>query len=130
MVLPLIRGGFASVELDLLGTEDHPTNRRFRSVTWNRPSNKSGCGGLRLLGAKATDVQPPDWQALRHAVAAVVSDDPAVNLPAGSCRRGCGDYRPCSWEGALSQSDKLGYQYSRSLIVSCGVAWQIYREVS
>ncbi len=84
MFLPLVRGGFAGVEIDLLGTEGRlrivDSERRvdyFRS----RPAEEPGCEGLRLLSPEAADMPPPDWQALRHVVAAAVSDDARAICP-------------------------------------------------
>jgi len=40
-----------------------------------------GCEGLRVLSPEAAGLPPPDWQALRHVVAAAVSDDVRAICP-------------------------------------------------
>ncbi len=78
MFLPLTREGFAGVELDLLGTDGRlriVDSERRVDYFRNQKGIEPGCESLQLLVAEAADMPPPDWQALRHVVAAAASDD-------------------------------------------------------
>jgi predicted dehydrogenase len=85
VLLPLSAEGFAGVEIDLIGTEGRlrivDSEQRveyFRAA----PSTEPGCEGLDMLAPAATDLPPPDWQALKHVMATAADDTIAPACPA------------------------------------------------